>query len=559
MKESASPSFDYVIVGAGTAGCALAGRLAEDPGVRVCLIEAGGSDRHPFISTPAMVAAAIGTRRLNWRFETVPQAHLNGRRIPQPRGRVVGGSGSINGMVYSRGNPRDYDDWSAGGAAGWSYAQVLPYFLRTENNQDLPASRYHGHGGPMNVMWPRGPNQLNSDFIAATESLGYPGTADFTGTTNEGVGFRQGVIRGGRRETTARAFLRPALARGNVALYTDALVLRVLVEQGRAVGVIYEREGQQHEVRAAREVILSAGTIQTPQILMLSGLGPAVQLQARGVQPVLNLPGVGRNLQDHLACPVLMSTTNATSYGISARALPRGVWNVLQYLFTRSGPFASNVFESVGFLKTAPGLDRPDVQFVFQPAARPRPPFPLPVGHGYAISPVSLYPKSRGSITLLDSDPHVAPAIDPALLSVEEDIQPLIRAIKLARRILGAANFARYHGVELAPGKSVQTDTDIAEFIRASSYTVHHQVGTCRMGEDPDSVVDSQLRLRGLEGLRVVDASVMPTIIGGNTNAVVVMIAEKASDLIRGRPPLAPAQLDAAPAQHAPAEEPAWQ
>jgi choline dehydrogenase-like flavoprotein len=251
---------------------------------------------------------------------------------------------------------------------------------------------------------------------------------------------------------------------------------------------------------------------------------------------------VGRNLQDHLACPVLMSTTNPTSYGISGRALPRGAWNVLQYLFGRTGPFASNVFESVGFLKTLPDLDRPDVQFVFQPAARPRPTFPLPIGHGYAISPVSLYPKSRGTVTLQSPDPHAAPAIDPALLSVAEDIQPLIRAIKLARRILAAPNFAHYHGTEMAPGVAVQSDEAIAEFIRASSYTVHHQVGTCRMGEHADAVVDSQLRVRGLEGLRVVDASVMPRLIGGNTNAVVVMIAEKAADLIRQRPLLAPAQ-----------------
>jgi choline dehydrogenase len=539
MREPAT--FDYVIVGAGTAGCALAGRLAEDPAVRVCLIEAGGSDRHLFIRTPALVAAAIGTPKLNWRFETVPQAHLNGRRVPQPRGRVVGGSGSINGMVYSRGNPRDYADWVAAGATGWSYAEVMPYFLRSENNQDLPVSPYHAHGGPMNVMRPRGPNQLNRDFIAAAQSLGFARTEDFTGPTNEGVGFRQGVIRGGRRETTARAFLHPALARGNVTLYTDALVLKVLVESGRAVGVVYEREGS-HEVRAAREVILCAGTLQTPQILHLSGIGPAAQLKERGITPVHDLPGVGRNLQDHLACPVLMSTTNSTSYGISARALPRGAWNVLQYLLGRTGPFASNVFESVGFLKTREGLDRPDVQFVFQPAARPRPSFPLPIGHGFAISPVSLYPKSRGSVTLASPDPHVPPAIDPALLSVPEDIEPLVRAIKLARRILGAPSFARYHATETAPGAAVTTDDQIAEFIRASSYTVHHQVGTCRMGEHPEAVVDSQLRLRGLEALRIVDASVMPRLIGGNTNAVVVMIAEKAADLIRQRPLLPPSQ-----------------
>jgi choline dehydrogenase-like flavoprotein len=552
-------SFDYVIVGAGTAGCVLAGRLTEDPVARICLIEAGGSDAHPLISTPAMVAAAIATRRLNWRFETVPQAHLMGRRIPQPRGKVVGGSGSINGMVYSRGHPRDYDDWAAAGASGWSYPCVLPYFIRSENNQDLPASLYHGRGGPVNVRRPSRPNRLNSDFIAATRSLGFPGSTDFAGADSEGVGLRQGTIRAGRRDSTARAFLRPALRRGNVTLHTEALALRVIVENGRAVGVVYEREGQLHEVRAFREVILSAGTLQTPQLLLLSGIGPAAELKVAGIGPVHDLPGVGRNLHDHLACPVLMHSPDSTSYGISARALPRGLWNLFEYLILRSGPFASNVFESVAFLKTAPGLDRPDVQFVFQPAARPRPTFPLPVGHGYAISPVGLYPKSRGRVTLTGPDPHAPPLIDPALLSVDEDIQPLIRAIKLSRRILAMPNFARYRATEAAPGARVQTDADITDFIRSTAYTVHHQVGTCRMGSDADAVVDPQLRLRGLQGLRVADASVIPTIVGGNTNAVVVMIAEKAADLIRQRPLLAPAQLDATPQQRAPVGEQIWQ
>jgi choline dehydrogenase-like flavoprotein len=552
-------SFDYVIVGAGTAGCVLAGRLTEDPVARICLIEAGGSDAHPLISTPAMVAAAIATRRLNWRFETVPQAHLMGRRIPQPRGKVVGGSGSINGMVYSRGHPRDYDDWAAAGASDWSYPCVLPYFIRSENNQDLPASLYHGRGGPVNVRRPSRPNRLNSDFIAATQSLGFPGSPDFAGADSEGVGLRQGTIRAGRRDSTARAFLRPALRRGNVTLHTEALALRVIVENGRAVGVVYEREGQLHEVRAFREVILSAGTLQTPQLLLLSGIGPAAELKVAGIGPVHDLPGVGRNLHDHLACPVLMHSSDSTSYGISARALPRGLWNLFEYLILRSGPFASNVFESVAFLKTAPGLDRPDVQFVFQPAARPRPTFPLPVGHGYAISPVGLYPKSRGRVTLTGPDPHAPPLIDPALLSVDEDIQPLIRAIKLSRRILAMPNFAHYRATEAAPGACVQTDADITDFIRSTAYTVHHQVGTCRMGSDADAVVDPQLRLRGVQGLRVADASVIPTIVGGNTNAVVVMIAEKAADLIRQRPLLAPAQLDATPQQRAPVGEQIWQ
>jgi choline dehydrogenase len=552
-------SFDYVIVGAGTAGCVLAGRLSEDPASRICLIEAGGSDRHPLVSTPSMVAAAIADKSLNWRFETVPQERLMGRRIPQPRGKVVGGSGSINGMVYSRGNPLDYRDWEAAGAAGWNYASVLPYFIRTENNQDLPPSMYHGHRGAVNVRRPARPNRLNSDFIAATQSLGFPGTADFNGADSEGVGLRQGTIRAGRRDSTARAFLRPALRRGNVTLYADALALRVIIENGRAAGVAYERAGRLHEVRARREVILSAGTLQTPQLLLLSGIGPAAELKAAGIEPILDLPGVGRNLHDHLACPVMMRSVDPTSYGISVRALPRGIVNIFEYLMFHSGPFASNVFESVAFLKTTPGLDRPDVQFVFQPATRPKPNFPLPVGHGYAISPVGLYPKSRGRIMLSGPDPRAPPLIDPKLLQVDEDIRPLIRAIKLSRRILATPNFARYRASEIAPGTSVQSDEEIAHFIRSTSYTVHHQVGTCRMGGGADAVVDPQLKLLGLSGLRVVDASVIPTIVGGNTNAVVVMIAERAADLIRQRPLLAPAQLEATPKQRAPAEEPVWQ
>jgi choline dehydrogenase len=274
---------------------------------------------------------------------------------------------------------------------------------------------------------------------------------------------------------------------------------------------------------------------------------------------VHDLAGVGGNLHDHLACPVMMRSDDPTSYGISARALPRGVCNVLEYLLLRSGPLSSNVFESVAFLKTAPGLDRPDVQFVFQPAARPKPSFPLPVGHGYAISPVGLYPKSRGRVTLPGPEPHAAPLIDPALLSVEEDIQPLIRAIKLARRILATPFFARYRATETAPGGRVESDAEIAEFIRSAAYTVHHQVGTCRMGTDDDAVVDLELRLRGIAGLRVADASVIPSIVGGNTNAVVVMIAEKAADLIRGRPLLAPARLEGTLTQRAATREPIWQ
>ncbi len=536
--------FDFVIVGAGTAGCALAARLAEEPGTRVCVLEAGGEDDHPFIRTPALVGAAIATKRLNWGFTTTPQAHLDGRRIPVPRGRVLGGSGSINGMVYSRGHPRDYGDWVDAGASGWSYAEVLPYYTRSENNEDYPPSVQHGRGGPMNVSTPGPPNPLNRSFIESAMALGFPECADLTGPNPEGVKRRQGTIRDGRRESTARAFLAAARRKANLSVITHALATRVVIENGRATGVAYTRGQVAAQVRATRDVILTAGALQSPQLLMLSGVGDARELQALGIAALHDLPGVGRNLHDHLACPVVMQTRDTTSYGLSWRALPRGIYNVAQYLFARRGPFASNVFESVGFLRTTEGLDRPDVQFVFQPAARPKPPIPLPVGHGFAISPVSLYPRSRGRVSLASADPHAAPLIDPGLLSVAADIEPLIRAIRLSRRILGGSAFCRYSATETLPGPAVTSDADIAAFIRATAYTVHHPVGTCRIGSDSYAVVDPDLRVRGMAGLRVADASVMPSIVGGNTNAVVVMIAEKAADLIRGRRPPPAAPLD---------------
>lgn len=535
-------TFDYLIVGAGTAGCVLAGRLAEDAGTTVCVLEAGGDERSFKVAVPALVAAAIGTPRLNWGFETVPQPALQGRRVPQPRGRVVGGSGSINGMAYHRGHPRDYDDWARAGAEGWDYAHVLPYFTRSEHNEDFPDSPFHGQDGPINVRRPRPENRLNHAFIASVRAAGFPAAADLTGPAPEGVGLRQGLLRGGRRESTARAYLRPALRTGRVDLRTGARVLRLLLEGRRVTGVEVEIAGQHQQLHARREVLLCAGAVQSPQVLLLSGIGPAEELRAAGVTPVVDVPGVGANLHDHLSCPVVMATDDATSYGLSARALPRGALHLLQYLLTRTGPLAGNVFESVAFLRTCAGLDRPDVQFVFQPAARPKPGFPLPVGHGFVINPVNLYPRSRGKLMLAGPDPHAAPLIDPALLHDPADLQPMLRALRLARRFLAGEPFARYRAHETLPGVAAQDDAALTDYIRSMAFTVHHQVGTCRMGNDAAAVVDPELRFRGLDGLRVVDASVMPSIVGGNTNAVVVMIAERAADLIRGRRLLAPAQ-----------------
>jgi len=532
--------FDYVVVGGGSAGAALAARLSEREDRSVVLLEAGGNDTHPFIHVPAGVAAAIGTKSLNWRFETVPQPGMAGRRIPVPRGKVVGGSGQINGMVYFRGHPTDFDEWADMGAAGWSYRDVLPYFTRSENNENLPASVFHGKGGPINVKYVRNPNPLNHDYMAALASLQFPACADFNGPDPEGYGFRQGLIRDGLRESTARAMLHPAEARRNLTVLTRAQVARVDIVDRRATGVTLT-DGR--TVAARAEVVLCAGAVQSPQILLASGIGPADHLRDLGIDLIHALPGVGGNYHDHVACPVHMETDDATSYGISWKALPRGAWNILQYIFARSGPFAGNVFESVAFLRTDPSLAKPDVQFVFQPARRLTTKIPLPVGHGYAISPVALYPKSRGTLRLTSPDVRDAPLIDPQLLAMEADIEPLVRAVKIARRAFAAPSFEKYRGVEVAPGPDIRSDADIRAFIRAAGYTVHHPCGTCRMGTDRDAVVDPDLKVHGIEGLRVADASVFPLLVGGNTNAPVVMVGERAADKILGKAPLPPADL----------------
>lgn len=551
MASAPAESFDFVIVGAGTAGCVLAARLSEQPDVRVCLIEAGGPDSHPFIHIPAAVAAAIGTSAINWGFLTVPQPHLAGRRIPIPRGRVVGGSGSINGMVYFRGQPRDFDDWAAEGNEGWSWREVLPYFIRSECNPDYADSPYHSVAGPMRVTHIRRLNPMNRAFWDAMASLGFARCDDFNGPNPEGYGPRQGTIRDGRRESTATAYLRPALKRRNLTLMTGALAHRIVIEGRRAVGVDVERGGEVRRIAAGREVVLCGGAVQSPQLLMLSGVGNAAELHRFGIEVKLDLPAVGGNYHDHLAAAVLLEMRNAASYGISLKALPRGAWNILEYALARRGPFSSNVFESNAFVRSREGLDRPDIQIVFQPARRNPHTFPLPIGHGFAISIVGICPKSRGRVSLASPDPHAPPNVDPNLLGVAEDIEPLVRGLALARRIASAPSFARYRASEVAPGPAVAGESALADYVRRSAATVHHPVGSCRMGVGTGSVVDPALRVRGLEALRVADASVFPSVVGGNTNATVVMIAEKASDLILGRPAPRPFETDAPAARRA--------
>jgi choline dehydrogenase len=528
--------YDYIVVGGGTAGCTLAARLSEDTSVTVCLIEAGGSGKSWYVDVPAAILLAQRSESLTWRFQTEPQPQLNGRRIGVPRGKGLGGSSLINGMVYFRGHPRDYDDWSKSGATGWSYREVLPYFCKSENNEDFGDTIYHGRGGPMNVRSVRGPNPLNQSFFAALAGLGYPARRDLNGADSEGTSLRQLSIRGGTRETTASAMLYPAMGRRNLTVLTNTRVTRVVLEGRRAVAV----EAAQRLVRARREVVLAAGAIQSPQLLLLSGIGDSEHLAEVGVPLRHHLPGVGRNLHDHMASPVHMSMNHTASYGLSWRTIPRNLRILAQYALFRGGPLSNNVFESAAFIKSLAGLDRPDLQLVLQTAKRPNPSVPFPLGHGFAISPVGLYPRSRGRVTLASADPLAAPRIDPKLLSDPADVQPLLRGIRLARQIFASAAFAEYHASETSPGEAVQSDAALIDYVRAQAYTVHHPVSTCRMGADPEAVVDPQLRVVGLEGLRVADASVFPAIIGGNTNAAVVMIGEKAADLILGRPPLAP-------------------
>jgi choline dehydrogenase len=542
--------FDYVVVGGGTAGCALAARLSEDPRRTVCLLEAGGSGKSMYINIPGAIVLAQRSVALNWRFQTVPQSRLNGRRVSVPRGKGLGGSALINGMVYFRGNPRDYDAWAAAGARGWSYREILPYFRKSEHNENFGSDLYHGRGGPMNIRNVTRPNPLNFSFFDALAGLGYSYRNDLNGEDSEGMGLRQVSIRGGTRVTTANALLGPALGRPNLTVLTGTQATRIVLDGRRAVAVEARSAGADLTVKAHREIVLAAGAFQSPQLLMLSGIGDGEHLTDLGIAVRHDLPGVGRNLHDHLASPVHMRMQNSASYGVSLRAMPRNLWNIAEYLLFRRGPLANNVFESAAFVKSIPGLDKPDLQLVFQPAKRPGPSFPYPVGHGFAISPVGLYPMSRGRVTLASPDPFEAPLIDPNLLCAPEDLTPLIRGIRLARKIFASQAFAKYQAEETSPGSAAESDADLAAHVRAEAYTVHHPVSTCRMGIDAAAVVDPELRVVGLDNLRVADASVFPSIIGGNTNAAVVMIAEKACDLILGRPPLAPDTFEASDSSH---------
>jgi len=521
-----SEAFDYVIAGAGTAGCVLANRLSAEAGVTVALIEAGPPDDDPAIRVPAMVAKAIGNPRQSWDYRTVPQRHVDDRVLPVPRGRVLGGCSSINGMVYFRGHPREYDEWRQ---PGWSYADLEPYFRRLENYEAARTPQRH-RGGPVNVIDIPRPNPLVGRFLAAADTLRLPRCADFNGGDPEGFGPRQAAIRNGRRESGVTAYLNPARRRPNLKIITGALVTRVVFEGRRATGVEIERSGARSAVQARREVIVACGAYGSPQLLQLSGIGDAARLQSLGIAPLLDLPAVGRNLHDHPAASIAMRTANTESYGLSWRTAPRSLGVAAQYLLFHSGPLASNVFEANGFMRSRPEIDRPDLQIIFMPAHRNAGGHWLPLGHGYGIIFVNLRPASRGSVTLTGNDPHEKPAIDFNFLADPGDIDVLVRGFEVARSILAAPSFAPLAGREISPGSHVRERGEIEAHIRSSLVTVHHACGTCRMGD----VVDTTLRVRGVDALRVVDASVIPTVIAGNSNIPVNAVAERAADLLLG-------------------------
>ena len=525
-------SYDHIVVGAGSAGCVLANRLSEDPGVRVLLIEAGGKDRSPNIKIPAAFANQFRTK-LDWDFNTEPEPHVDGRSLYIPRGKSLGGSSSMNAMLYVRGRPLDYALWEDAGATGWGWDDVLPYFLRSERNC-RGASEFHGDGGELVVSEQRSPRPMVKRLIDAGEAVGIPRVRDYNGPEQDGVSMFQVNQQNGRRWSAADAFLRPALGRPNLDVLTGAHVLRVEFAGSRATGVrVRERFGRERSLRAEREVILAAGAIGSPQLLMLSGIGPAEELRSVGVDVRHDLPGVGRNLQDHPFVTMIYEVTDQdTLYGADK---PK---KMAEWVLRRTGPLTSSVAEVVAFVRTRAGLPAADIQFHMGAAYYEDHGFETWDGHAAVIAPVLVSPQARGRVWLRSADPSDKPRILTNTLSEREDVESLVAGMQMAREIAAASPMSDIVVRELKSGPGVVDREDLEADLRRRLMLIYHPVGTCRIGAGEDGVVDPELRVRGLDGLRVVDASVMPIIPGGNTNAPTIMVAEKASDLIRGRAPL---------------------
>jgi len=523
--------FDYVIVGAGSSGAVLANRLSADPKISVCLIEAGGKGRSPLVTTPLGVMLLPRLANFNWQFSSTPQSALNNRELGIPRGKALGGSSAINGMVYIRGHREDYDDWARQGCIGWGYDDVLHYFKKSEANANMGLDdKMHGRDGPLSVAEQRSPNPVDHAFIAAAGHLQMRHCSDFNIPSPEGVGIYQVTQKDGHRHSTGAAFLQDIETRANLKIETAAYVERIATHDNGGSVTVRRPDGQQSVIQASGEVILSAGAIGSPDILLRSGIGAGAALQSAGTEVVNDLSGVGQNLHDHVDVMVICKSRSITPYGVSLKALPKLAVEALKWTFTRRGMLSSNMVEAGGFARSSPAETRPDIQFHLIPGRKSLRGRLIEYGHGVSLHTCVLQPKSRGAITR--SNPDGAAQIDLGLLTHEDDMARLLRGVKLAREILTQGPMSAHGLSELLPGPEAQSDAQLIEFIRAEARTVYHPVGTCAMGTTPSAVVDPRLRVHGSPRLRVVDASIMPKIVSGNTNAPAIMIAEKAADMI---------------------------
>lgn len=523
--------FDYVIVGAGSAGCAIANRLSADPTVRVALVEAGGRDWNPWIHVPVGYFKTMHNPSVDWCFETEPDPGLNGRRLDWPRGKVLGGSSSLNGLLYVRGQPQDYDGWRQMGNVGWAWDDVLPYFKRAED-QERGESAYHGVGGPLSVSNMRLSRPICDAWVEAAQKAGYPYNPDCNGPVQEGVGYFQLTTRRGRRCSSAVAYLHPIKGRKNLEIITHAQTKRVVIDNGRATGVVIYKNGVDQIIKARREIVLSAGAIGSPQILMYSGIGPGDELKQQGVTPLIEAPDVGKNLQDHLQARLVFKC-NEPTLNDEVRSLFDQARIGLRYLLFRTGPMTMAASLATGFLRTHDDVATPDIQFHIQPWSADSPGEGVHPFSAFTASVCQLRPESRGEIRIFGPDPLAYPTIHPNYLSTLTDQRTIVNGIKIALRISEQQPLKSKISERFRPGPEIQTDEALLDWARNWSTTIYHPAGTCRMGADERSVVDSRLRVRGINGLRIADCSIMPTIVSGNTNAPAIMIGEKVSDMIR--------------------------